>query len=151
MASTKDIPIDELLKLENQLCFPLYVCSKEIVRRYTPFLDEIGLTYTQYLVMMALWEYGPSSVGELGQRLYLDSGTLTPMLKKMEAKGLLQRTRSMQDERRVEITLTANGETLKERAARVPLEIGACFPISSEDGAELARLLNKILDDLQQA
>ena len=150
MTSTEDISIDELLKLENQLCFPLYACSKEIVRRYTPFLDELGLTYTQYLVMMALWEYGPASVGELGRRLYLDSGTLTPVLKKMEAKGLLARTRSTQDERRVEITLTADGKTLKEQAASVPLAMGACLPISPEDSAELARLLHKVLDNLQQ-
>ena len=150
MTSIKNTSIDELLKLENQLCFPLYACSKEIVRRYTPFLDELGLTYTQYLVMMALWEYGSTSVGELGRRLYLDSGTLTPMLKKMEAKGLLERVRSAQDERRVEISLTEDGEALKAKAANVPLAMVACLPISSEDGAELARLLRKVLDDLEQ-
>ncbi|MBR3181925.1 MAG: MarR family transcriptional regulator [Eggerthellaceae bacterium] len=147
--STNAIPADELLKLENQLCFPLYACSKEVVRRYTPFLDELGLTYTQYLVMMALWEYGNTSVGELGRRLFLDSGTLTPMLKKMEAKGLLRRVRSTEDERRVEISLTADGEALKEKAARVPIAMGQCLTVSPEDAAELTRLLRKILDAIQ--
>ena len=147
---TQGISDDELLKLENQLCFPLYACSKEVVRRYTPFLDELGLTYTQYLVMMALWEYGSTSVGELGQRLYLDSGTLTPVLKKMEAKGLLERARSAQDERRVEITLTDEGKALKKAAAKVPLAMGQCLSISAEDAAELARLLHKMLDNLEQ-
>jgi len=142
------MPEDELLKLENQLCFPLYACSKEVVRRYTPFLDELGLTYTQYLAMMALWEYGSMSVGELGQRLYLDSGTLTPVLKKMEAKGLVERKRSSEDERRVEIVLTHAGEALKTDAAKVPIEMGRCIDIAPEDAAELARLLHKILDGL---
>ena len=145
---TQGISDDELLKLENQLCFPLYACSKEVVRRYTPFLDELGLTYTQYLVMMALWEYGSSSVGELGQRLYLDSGTLTPVLKKMEAKGLVERTRSEDDERRVDITLTASGKALKKKAAKVPVAMGQCVAISSDDAVELARILHKVLDGL---
>ena len=151
MEQARNTSADEVLKLENQLCFPLYACSKEVVRRYTPLLDELGLTYTQYLVMMALWEYGPSSVGELGQRLYLDSGTLTPVLKKMEAKGLLERKRSAEDERRVEITLTPDGEAMKKGAANVPIAMGQCISISAEDAAELARLLQKILDGLQVA
>lgn len=147
--STKEPSADELLKLENQLCFPLYACSKEVVRRYTPFLDELGLTYTQYLVMMALWEYGSASVGELGRHLYLDSGTLTPVLKKLEAKGLIERARSVEDERRVQITLTAHGKALKKRAAKIPIAMGQCIPISPEDAAELSRLLHKVLDGLQ--
>ncbi len=141
---------DELLKLENQLCFPLYACSKEVVRRYTPLLDELGLTYTQYLVMMALWEYGTTSVGELGNRLYLDSGTLTPVLKKMEAKGLLSRVRSAEDERRVDIALTAEGTALKQAAANIPIAMGQCVNITPEDAAELVRLLRKVLDGLQE-
>lgn len=148
MEHMDSISADELLKLENQLCFPLYACSKEIVRRYTPFLDELGLTYTQYLAMMALWEYGSMSVGELGQRLYLDSGTLTPVLKKMEAKGLVERKRSTEDERRVEIVLTRAGEALKTDAAKVPIEMGRCIDIAPEDAVELVRLLHKILDGL---
>lgn len=149
--SARELPADELLKLENQLCFPLYACSKEVVRRYTPFLDELGLTYTQYLVMMALWEYGSASVGELGKRLYLDSGTLTPVLKKMEAKGLIERTRSADDERRVQITLTADGKALKKPAAKVPVAMGQCIPISPEDAAELGRLLQKVLGGLRES
>ena len=146
--NAKGISADELLKLENQLCFPLYACSKEIVRRYTPLLDELGLTYTQYLTMMALWEYGSMSVGELGHRLYLDSGTLTPMLKKMEAKGLLERKRSTEDERRVEIALTPAGKDLKKEAAKVPIEMGRCVDLAPEDAIELVRLLHKVLDGL---
>ena len=142
---------DELLKLENQLCFPLYVCSKEVVRRYTPYLDELGLTYTQYLVMLALWEYGPASVGELGERLYLDSGTLTPLLKKMEGKGLVERRRDAADERRVTIVLTDEGTALKERAYDVPVSMGACVDITAEEGAELVRLLRKVLNSVRES
>ena len=144
-----DMPADELLKLENQMCFPLYACSKEVVRRYTPYLDKLGLTYTQYLVMLALWEYGPTTVGELGERLYLDSGTLTPLLKKMEAKGLLERKRSAGDERRVTIELTDEGVALKERARDVPLSMGACVGITPGEGAELVRLLQKVLSNVR--
>ena len=146
---TADVPADELLKLENQMCFPLYACSKEVVRRYTPYLDKLGLTYTQYLVMLALWEYGPTTVGELGERLYLDSGTLTPLLKKMEAKGLLERKRNAGDERRVTIELTDEGVALKERARDVPLSMGACVGITPGEGAELVRLLQKVLSNVR--
>lgn len=139
---------DDLLKLENQLCFPLYACSKEVVRRYTPLLDELGLTYTQYLVMMALWEYGTTSVSELGERLYLDSGTLTPVLKKMEAKGLLERARNAEDERRVDISLTAKGKGMKKPAAKIPIAMGQCLNISADDAAELSGLLRKVLADM---
>lgn len=154
MAQTNDltgIPTDELLKLENQMCFPLYACSKEVVRRYTPYLDELGLTYTQYLVMLALWEYGTATVGELGERLYLDSGTLTPLLKKMEAKGLIERRRDAADERRVAIVLTKEGAKLKDRARNVPLSMGACVGISAEEGAQLVRLLRKVLDNVRDS
>ncbi len=136
---------DELLKLENQLCFPLYACSKEVVRRYTPFLDELGLTYTQYLVMMALWEYGPMSVSKLGERLYLDSGTLTPLLKKLEVRGLLTRQRSSADGRRVDVALTDAGQAMKEEARKVPLAMGQCLDIEPGDAAELVRILRKVL------
>ena len=143
------ISTDELLKLENQMCFPLYACSKEVVRHYAPYLDPIGLTYTQYLVMLALWEYGTMSVGMLGERLYLDSGTLTPLLKKMEAKGLLERKRDAADERRVSVNLTPSGEALKEKARTVPLDMGKCVGISEEEGAELVRLLRKVLTNVR--
>ena len=146
-----DIPTDELLKLENQLCFPLYACSKEVVRRYTPYLDKLRLTYTQYLVMMALWEYGELSVGELGERLYLDSGTLTPMLKKMEDKGYVARVRSSVDERRVNVQLTEAGAALKEQAREVPLSMGQCVNIDSADAAELVRILRQVLVSVRES
>ena len=145
------IPTDELLKLENQLCFPLYACSKEVVRAYTPFLEKLGLTYTQYLVMMALWEYGDMSVGEMGEKLYLDSGTLTPLLKKLESKGLLQRIRSHEDARRVDIALTAKGRNMKEDARSVPLSMGQCVGLDSQDAQELVRLLHLVLEHVRTA
>ena len=139
------------MKLENQLCFPLYACSKEVVRRYTPFLSKLGLTYTQYLVMMALWEYGEMSVSEMGERLFLDSGTLTPLLKKMEAHGLLVRVRSQEDGRRVDVSLTDEGLSLKEKARAVPLAMGQCVDIDSEDAAELVRLLRKVISSVRES
>ena len=106
--------------LDNQLCFALYSASLAMTKLYKPLLEKLGLTYPQYLVMLVMWEHGSLSVSELGERLYPDSGTLTPLLKRMEAADLLQRTRSAQDERRVLITLSAAGRRLKARAARVP-------------------------------
>ena len=150
-AVPKGIDSDEMLKLENQLCFPLYACSKEVVRRYTPYLDKIGLTYTQYLVMLVLWEHGSMSVGALGERLYLDSGTLTPMLKKMEAKGLLQRRRDAADERRVSVALTERGVALKEKAREVPPAMGQCVGIGADDAVELVRLLRKVLTNVRES
>ena len=141
-----DLEADELLKLENQLCFPLYACSKEVVRRYAPHLEKLGLTYTQYLVMMALWEYGNMSVSELGERLYLDSGTLTPLLKKLATRGLVVRERSESDGRRVDIALTDEGRALKAQAREVPVAMGACLDISAEDAATLVRILRKVLN-----
>lgn len=141
----ENMPTDELLKLENQLCFPLYACSREVVRKYAPYLDKLGLTYTQYLAMMALWEHGSMPVGELCSLLYLDTGTMTPLLKKMEAKGLLTRTRSGEDARRVDIKLTEAGEALKEEARDVPIAMGECISIDAEDSRELVRLLRKLL------
>ena len=104
----------DALKLENQLCFPLYACSKEIVRKYKPFLDELDLTYTQYIAMMVLWEHRQISVKDMGALLYLDSGTLTPVLKKLEQKGYLVRARDSEDERVLNVTITELGEKLKE-------------------------------------
>lgn len=135
----------EQLKLENQLCFPLYACSREIIRLYKPFLDEIGLTYTQYIVMMVLWERKLVTVKKLGGLLYLDSGTLTPLLKKMAAAGLLTRRRDKEDERSVLVELTEAGEQLRDRAAKIPGKIAACVPLNKEDASELYRLLYLIL------
>ena len=135
----------DALKLENQLCFPLYACSREIIRQYKPFLDEIDLTYTQYIVMMVLWERKSVTAKELGESLYLDSGTLTPLLKKMEAKGLLTRTRCAQDERSLNVAITGEGEALRERAIRVPAQMAKCAPLEPQEAATLYRLLYKVL------
>ena len=138
----------DALKLEIQLCFPLYVCSKEIVKRYKPFLDEIGLTYTQYITMMAMWEHKELSVKELGELLFLDSGTLTPVLKTLEKKGLLLRKRSQADERIVLVTLTKNGKNLKEKAIEIPLKMQGCLSINEKDAKELYRILHSLMDGL---
>ncbi|MDR0903614.1 MAG: MarR family transcriptional regulator [Ruminococcus sp.] len=137
------------LKLEHQLCFPLYASSKELIKRYKPLLDELDLTYTQYIAMMILWEKKSVNVNELGRFLYLDSGTLTPMLKKMEQKGLLRRTRQGADERKVLITITDAGEELKERAKRVPKRIAACVNLSPTEADTLYRLLYKLLENTE--
>jgi DNA-binding MarR family transcriptional regulator len=113
----------EGLKLENQMCFPFYACSKEIIKRYKPFLDTLDLTYTQYITMMVLWEKKSQSVKGLGKTLYLDSGTLTPVLKKLEAKGYITRNRSTEDERSLIVTITEKGEKLKEQALDVPMKV----------------------------
>lgn len=135
----------ERLKIDNQLCFPLYACSREIVRLYKPLLDEIGLTYTQYIAMMVLWERKEVTVKLLGEILYLDSGTLTPLLKKMEAAGLLTRSRDKKDERSVIAKLTEKGERLKEQAITIPEKISSCVPLNQEEALDLYRLLYKIL------
>lgn len=135
----------DCLKLENQLCFPLYVCAKEIVRRYKPFLDEIDLTYTQYIAMMALWEKKKLNVKELGDMLFLDSGTLTPLLKKMEEKGLLTRTRSKEDERNLIVEITDKGEALKEEAKTIPERLGSCLSMSEADAGKLYEILHRFM------
>lgn len=138
----------EALKLENQLCFPLYACSKEIVRKYKPYLDELELTYTQYIAMLVLWEKKEMNVKELGECLYLDSGTLTPVLKKLEAKGYLTRCRSKEDERNLVIQITEAGEQLKEKAVCVPEKIGQCVCLEPEEASQLYHLLYKVLGSL---
>ena len=135
----------DALLLQNQLCFPLYAVSKEVVRLYKPFLDEIGLTYTQYIAMMVLWEKRSLTVKELGEYLYLDSGTLTPLLKKMEAQGLVSRQRNAADERSVIVSVTAQGEALRARAATRPERLGACLPLSKGEADTLYQLLYKVL------
>lgn len=135
----------DLLKIENQLCFPLYASAKEVVKRYKPFLDKIDLTYTQYITMMIMWEKKQINVKALGECLYLDSGTLTPLLKKLEAKGYISRKRSESDERNLIITITDKGEELKEEAVEIPLAVGSCFALSKEESAQLYSLLYKIL------
>ena len=119
----------DAIKLENQICFPLYACAKEIVRRYKPFLDELDLTYTQYITMMVLWEEKEMNVKELGKRLYLDSGTLTPVLKRLEQKGLVIRKRNSKDERVLMINITKEGEALKEQAVEIPYKMAGCVKL----------------------
>jgi DNA-binding MarR family transcriptional regulator len=135
----------DCLKLENQLCFPLYACSKEVIRRYKPFLDEIDLTYTQYIAMMVMWEKKEVTVKELGQALYLDSGTLTPVLKKLEEKKYVVRNRSREDERNLIVTITETGEALKEQAVHVPEKMGACVAMEPQEITQLYGLLYKLL------
>ncbi len=136
------------LKLENQLCFPLYAASKEIVRHYKPFLDKLDMTYTQYIAMMVLWEHKKLTVKELGEYLYLDSGTLTPLLKTMEKKGWVERNRSKEDERVQNVTITKQGEALREQALSVPEQMAGCVHLKQEEIAQLYQLLYKILDNL---
>ena len=133
------------LLLENQLCFPLYAAARRVTNLYTPHLKPLDLTYTQYIVLLVLWERDHISVGELSERLLLDSGTLTPLLKKMEAAGRVTRTRSSQDERVVIISLTDEGRALREKAADIPFKVGSCIPLEAEDAVLLHQLLNKLL------
>ena len=135
----------DMLKIENQLCFPLYACSREVIKQYKPYLEEIDLTYTQYIAMMILWEKKTLNVKELGKCLFLDSGTLTPLLKKMEAKGLLTRRRSSEDERNLIVTITEEGEQLKEKAVSIPEEMAKCINLEPEEAATLYQLLYKML------
>ena len=139
----------DALKLENQLCFPLYACSKEIIRAYKPFLDEVDLTYTQYITMMVLWDKKEMNVKSLGECLYLDSGTLTPVLKKLESKGYIKRTRSRTDERNLLVSITEEGEALKDKAKDIPAKIGSCVKLSASDAKELYRLLYLIISNVR--
>lgn len=135
----------EALKLDNQLCFPLYACAKEIVRRYKPFLDDIDLTYTQYIAMMVLWEEKEINVKDLGGRLYLDSGTLTPVLKRLEQKGLISRQRDDKDERVLIASITQEGEALKEKAVEIPYKMAGCVKLDVQEAKELYEILHKLL------
>lgn len=141
--------MNEGLKLENQLCFPLYAAAKEVIRRYRPLLDPIGLTYTQYITMMAMWEHKRLTVKELGELLLLDSGTLTPLLKKMETKGWIRRERNDIDERKVTVSLTTSGEELHDTVAQVPVKMRQCVTLDSSEAIELHRLLHKLLQTLK--
>ncbi|MCD8041112.1 MAG: MarR family transcriptional regulator [Clostridia bacterium] len=135
----------ESLKIENQLCFPLYASAKEVIKKYKPYLEQIDLTYTQYITMMVLWEYGQINVKDLGERLYLDSGTLTPLLKKLERKGLIERKRSDIDERNVDVTLTQKGILLREKSVSIPQSVGNCINLTQEEAVTLYKILYKIL------
>ncbi|MCR5732813.1 MAG: MarR family transcriptional regulator [Sphaerochaetaceae bacterium] len=138
----------EELKLENQLCFPLYACAKEVVRQYRKPLEEFNLTYTQYIVMLILWEYGDMSEGQLGEKIHLESGTLAPLLKRLEKSGYISRSREKNNERRLAISLTKEGLALKEKIRQVPEKIHGCIPLPDEDLILLRALLNKVLDKM---
>ena len=139
---------DTALLLDSQLCFPLYACAREVVKRYRPFLDGIGLTYTQYIAMMVLWETPCISSRQLGRRLFLDSGTLTPVLKKLESMGYVNRKRDEKDERNLILSLTEAGEALKERAALIPPRMAACIRMDPQDALQLYTLLHRLLDTM---
>lgn len=141
---------DSALLLDSQLCFPLYACAREVVKRYRPFLDDIGLTYTQYIAMMVLWETPCISSKQLGRRLFLDSGTLTPVLKKLESMGYVNRKRDEKDERNLILTLTEAGETLKSRAALIPPQMASCIRMEPEDAFQLYTLLHRLLDTMRE-
>ena len=140
----------DALRLENQICFPLYACSKEIVRAYKPYLEELDLTYTQYITMMVMWEHRELRVKEIGTRLFLDSGTLTPVLKRLEEKGYVARKRSARDERDLIVTLTDRGEALKERAVTIPERLSACVELDPQKAQTLYALLYEVLGKLTQ-
>lgn len=136
------------LKLENQLCFPLYAAARKVISRYTPYFKPLGMTYTQYIALMCLWEKDDVPVSELCDRLYLDSGTLTPLLKKMEKKGWITRTRSKEDERVVMIHLTDEGRAMREKCKDIPAEVGSCISLPAGKTKELYQILYELIDQL---
>lgn len=138
------------LKLENQLCFPLYACAKEVVKAYKPYLDELDLTYTQYITMMVMWEHKELRVKDVGKCLFLDSSTLTPLLKRLEEKGYVVRRRSAEDERDLIVTITEDGEELKEKAVTVPEQLGACIALDPQKARTLYELLYEIIGKLTE-
>ena len=138
------------LKLKNQLCFPIYLCSKEIIRKYTPLLNELNLTYTQYIVMMYFWEVKESNLKDLGKTLMLDSSTLTPLLKKLELKGYIERTRNLNDERNLVIKLTKDGISLRNKAIDIPSKMGKCVNLSDSEAKTLYSLIYKVLLNVEE-
>ncbi|MFD0959849.1 MarR family winged helix-turn-helix transcriptional regulator [Paenibacillus chungangensis] len=139
------------LQLDRQLCFAIYACSREITKLYRPLLQDLGLTYTQYVTMLALWEEDGVTVNTLGHKLYLDSGTLTPLLKKLEAAGWIVRTRDIQDERSVVITLTESGRALREKAVSIPHKLACQLNASPQEGAALLDQVHTLLDRMRKA
>ena len=144
----QDHPAGDLpqLRLDSQLCFPLYAAARRVVNHYTPLLKPLGITYTQYIVLLALWESGSATVGDLCRRLYLDNGTVTPLLKKMEEEGVILRSRSKQDERVVTVTVTDKGWALRQQVKDVPAQVGGCIQLGQEDAFQLYSLLRRLLD-----
>ena len=138
------------LQIKNQVCFPLYALSREIIGAYRPFLDALEITYPQYIVLMVLWEEEPLTVNSIGEKLHLDSGTLSPLLKKMEAKNLISRKRKAEDERVVEISLTEKGHEIKTEAASIPGKLMQQLEVTEEDFIQLKEISNKILNRISQ-
>ncbi len=140
----------ESIRLRNQLCFPLYAVSNMITRKYKPLLDELDLTYTQYIVMMYFWEKEKSNLKDIGKTLLLDPSTLTPLIKKLETKGYITREKSTIDERNLEITITDKGKRLKDKAKEIPKKMGKCIDLSDEEAKELYSLLYKVLNNVER-
>ena len=140
----------ESLRLRNQLCFPIYLCAKEITRRYAPLLERIDLTYTQYIVMMYFWEFEGGTARDLSHRLLLDPSTLTPVLKKLEQKGFIARRRSDEDERSVRITLTDAGRALQDKALCVPAQMGKCLDLTEDEARTMGAIVMKILNNIEK-
>ena len=138
----------DVLKLENQLCFPLYAAAKEVVKAYKPYLDELDLTYTQYITMMVMWEHKELKIKDVGEYLYLDSGTLTPLIKRLEEKGYVTRRRSKKDERDLIVTITDKGEALKEKAVHIPERLGSCIELDPQKAKMIYDVLYEIIGKL---
>ena len=138
------------LKLENQLCFPLYLCSKEIIKKYTPLLNKVNLTYTQYLVMMYFWEKKSSNVKDISKTLLIDSSTLTPLLKKLASKGYITRIRSSYDERNLDIKVTNDGLKLRDKVLNIPKEMRKCVNLTEEEAEVLYKIIYKILINVER-
>lgn len=138
------------LKLSNQLCFPIYACAREIQKAYTPFLEELDLTYTQYITMMVMWERKEISFKELGNILFLDSGTLTPVIKNLEKKGFVEKERSKEDERNVNVRITKQGEDLKDKAKYIPQKMVCAYKLPQDEGAQLYSLIYKLLNVISE-
>ena len=150
MNSTNELEDFNPLALDNQICFALYVCSKEIIRKYNPILEPLGLTYTAYITLLCLWEKDNVPVKELGNRLFLDSGTLTPLLKKMEVQGLVTRTRSSKDERTVYIKLTDAGKAMKDKCSNVPQQMMCQNILDMKKAAPLLQTLHQMMENMSE-
>ncbi len=142
-----DCDYHEAMKLKNQMCFPLYAASRHVISLYTPWLKPLGLTYTQYIVFLVLWERDGLTVGELCEKLMLDNGTLSPLLKKMQRTGYVERRRSPDDDRMVVVTLTEEGKALQEKAKDIPAKVGDCIGLPAEKARALYALLYELLDN----
>lgn len=140
---------NDSLKLERQLCFPLYACAREVTKLYKPVLDPLGLTYTQYLAMIIMWEHNETTIKEMGELLYLDSGTLSPLIKKLKAKGLIKKTICDEDERSSILSLTEEGVQLREKALNIPSKLATRIPLDENEAKQLYTLLYKMIDSFK--